>query len=71
MKSSADETGRSKELAILVKFFKQLHAAARMRITHAGIWIIFRHGTGTLSHNKHNLSSAIVGKVMGACVEGH
>lgn len=39
MKSAADETGRSKELGILVKFFKQLQAAATMRITDPGTWI--------------------------------
>lgn len=39
MKRPADETGRSKELEILIKFFKQLQAAARVRILHPGIWI--------------------------------
>lgn len=39
MKSAADETGRSKEVGILVKFFKQLQAAATMRITDPGTWI--------------------------------
>lgn len=39
MKRPADETGRSKELEILIKFFKQLQAAARVRIPHPGIRI--------------------------------
>lgn len=39
MKRPADETGRSKEIEILIKFFKQLQAATRVRITHPGIWI--------------------------------
>lgn len=39
MKRPADEAGRSKELEILIKFFKQLQAAARVRIPHPGIWI--------------------------------
>lgn len=39
MKRPADETGRSKELEILIKFFKQLQAAARVRIPYPGIWI--------------------------------